>query len=233
MQIIEKNSFNVRSAVYRLKKIDDQLEFILFPMIHVGTTNFYDEVKRGLSKCDLILIEGVASKKSALLTLSYRIVRRIKRIGLVTQKEALSLLDLRERVIHVDMQGDTFDNGWAMLPLSVKAIMYCGVPIFVAYLLLFGTRNIIAENISMDDLPSRDEILNSDEEFGKLDSLLVDQRDQIIISKINSLYETSRQENKVVGVVYGAAHMRNIILFLSEKLGYRIVGSEWLTVFDL
>jgi hypothetical protein len=37
MQFIEKNSFNVRSAVYHLKKDGESVEFILFPMIHVGS----------------------------------------------------------------------------------------------------------------------------------------------------------------------------------------------------
>jgi len=35
MQFIEKNSLNVRSAVYHLKRGDAGLEFLLFPMIEV------------------------------------------------------------------------------------------------------------------------------------------------------------------------------------------------------
>jgi hypothetical protein len=46
MQFIEKNSFNVRSAVYRLKKDGAGLEFLLFPMIHVGSKEFYEDVSR-------------------------------------------------------------------------------------------------------------------------------------------------------------------------------------------
>ena len=41
MQFIEKNSFNVRSAAYRLKKDGSGLEFLLFPMIHVGSKEIY------------------------------------------------------------------------------------------------------------------------------------------------------------------------------------------------
>jgi hypothetical protein len=48
MQFIEKNSFNVRSAVYRLKKQNDNLEFVLFPMVHIGSKQFYDEVRQRL-----------------------------------------------------------------------------------------------------------------------------------------------------------------------------------------
>ena len=55
MQFIEKNSFSVRSAVYRLKKDGSALEFMIFPMIHVGSSEFYDEISRILAGCDLIL----------------------------------------------------------------------------------------------------------------------------------------------------------------------------------
>lgn len=38
---------------------------------------------------------------------------------------------------------------------------------------------------------------------------------------------------KVIGVVYGAMHMRNVIRFLLSGLNYRVAGAEWVTVFDL
>src|SRR5262245_62006806 len=102
MQFIEKNSFNVRSAVYHLKK-DGAPEFFLFPMIHVGSQTFYDEITRRLTACDLILAEGVASKRANLLTLSYRIVKRIKRMDLVTQQDALKATAFAGKVTNADM----------------------------------------------------------------------------------------------------------------------------------
>src|SRR5918997_5190710 len=105
MQFIEKNSFNVRSAIYRLKKEDDGLEFILFPMIHVGSKKFYDEVSQRLAKCDLILAEGVDSRKANLLTRSYRIVKKIRRMDLVTQQEGMKVSSFREKVMNTDIEG--------------------------------------------------------------------------------------------------------------------------------
>ena len=87
MQFIEKNSFNVRSAVYHLKKDGAGLEFLLFPMIHVGSKEFYDDVSRRLGACDLILMEGVNSRKGQILTLSYQVVKKIRRMDLVTQRD--------------------------------------------------------------------------------------------------------------------------------------------------
>ena len=59
MQFVEKNSFNVRSAIYHLRKEGTDLEFVVFPMIQLGEQGFFDEIGRRLSSCDLILAEGV------------------------------------------------------------------------------------------------------------------------------------------------------------------------------
>src|SRR5262245_44132692 len=118
MQFIEKNSFNVRSAVYHLKKDDAGLEFLLFPMIHVGSKEFYDEVSRRLAACDLILAEGVKSRKANLLTLSYRIVKKIRRMDLVTQQDGMKVSSFRDKIINSDMKGREFNERWSSLPLG-------------------------------------------------------------------------------------------------------------------
>jgi len=100
------------------------------------------------------------------------------------------------------------------------------------YLFLFGTRETLAENIALDDLPSSDEILLSDEDFEPLDSLIIDERDRILIEHIARL-DNQQQEAKLIGIVYGAGHMRSTMKFLMQKLNYRIAKAEWVKVFDL
>ena len=82
-------------------------------------------------------------------------------------------------------------------------------------------------------MPSSDEILYEDESFEKLDSLLIDERDKKLIGHIEGLYQGNCKDKKLVGIVYGATHMRNVTSFLIRKLKYRIVKAEWVTVFDL
>jgi hypothetical protein len=72
-----------------------------------------------------------------------------------------------------------------------------------------------------------------DESFEELDALLLDERDRRLITHIQKLYDFHRQDKKIVGVVYGARHMRNIIRFLLGSLNYRVAKAEWVTVFDL
>jgi len=232
MQFIEKNSFNVRSAVYNLKKDGSAIEFLIFPMIHVGSPEFYDEISKRLASCDLILAEGVKSKRANLITLSYRIVKHIRRMDLVTQQDGMRIESLREKIVSADIDGAAFDERWSRLPITLRAQLLVLVPVFVVYLFLFGTRETLAENIALDDLPSSDEIILDDEEFEPLDALIVDERDRILIEHIARL-EGQQKEAKQIGIVYGAQHMRSTMRFLMQKLNYRVAKSEWVKVFDL
>ena len=232
MQFIEKNSFNVRSAVYRLKKDGSALEFLIFPMIHVGSAEFYDEISKRLASCDLILAEGVKSRRGNLLTLSYRIVKHIKRMDLVTQQDGMRVESFRAKILNADIEGEAFDERWSSLPISLRVQLFVLVPIFVVYLFLFGTRETLAENLALDDLPSSEEILSEDDDFEPLDALIIDERDRRLIEHIARL-ENQQNGARQIGIVYGARHMRNTIRFLMQKLNYRIAKAEWVKVFDL
>ena len=45
-------------------------------------------------------------------------------------------------------------------------------------------QNLIGKNLPTDDVASRDDVLNYDEDFDKMDSLLIDERDRVLIGKI-------------------------------------------------
>lgn len=233
MQFIEKSAYSVRSAIYRLRKGDSGLEFILFPMVHAGSEQFYEAVGQRLEECDLILIEGVTSKRGALLTLSYRIVKQIRRMDLVLQRDALQIARFRHKLVRADMAGPVFDERWGALPLSLRAQIVLFVPAYVIYLFFFGTRETIARHIALEDLPSRKEALFHDENVAKLDALLLDERDQLLIRAIEELYTANHDDRRLVGVVYGAEHMRSAMRFLRDKLRYQVATAEWITVFDL
>ena len=233
MQFIEKNSFNVRSAVYRIKKSGSGLEFLIFPMIHVGSSEFYQEISRRLSSCDLILAEGVKSRRAYLITLSYRIVKHIRRMDLVTQQDGMRVESFRAKIVNADMDGSAFDERWSSLPVLLRAQLFIIIPVFVVYLLLFGTREMLAKNIALDDLPSSEEIISEDEDFEQLDSLIIDERDRKLIEHIARLEDQRTEDSQQVGIVYGARHMRTTIAFLMQKLNYRVVKAEWVKVFDL
>jgi hypothetical protein len=233
MQFIEKSYCGVRSAVYTLGKQGSGLQFLLLPMIHVGTKEYYEQVRALLATCDLILAEGVNSNNVGLLTNWYRVVRRAKGIDLVTQEEALLLKGLKGKIVNADMKGDAFDKAWSGLPLPLRGFRLAAGPVLASYLLLFGTREMIAERMGIDDLPSRDEVLSEDEYFDKLDDLIVDERDKVLLSHIASLDQAASRQKQLVAVLFGAKHMRAVSALLLHRLGYRILQSEWITVLEL
>lgn len=154
-------------------------------------------------------------------------------MDLVTQQEGMKTSSFRNRIVCPDIEGSVFEKRWSSLPMGLKAQLLLFVPIYVVYLLFFGTRKTLAENIALEDLPSTDELLLQDERFEKLDSLLVDQRDRELIANIKKLHDNNREDKKLVGVVYGAMHMRNLINFLLQQLHYKVAKAEWVTVFEL
>jgi hypothetical protein len=168
MQFIDRNSFEVRAAVYTLKRQTDLLEFVLFPMIHVGVSEYYRDVRTRLQQCDRILFEGVSGTTTRILTLAYRFMVRRERLGLVTQDE-LRIQDLGERLVHADVDAGSFESAWSGIPLSVRAFVLCVVPFYALYLYLFATRESIAKVMEIGDLPTREEILHSNDLSDQVD----------------------------------------------------------------
>lgn len=87
--------------------------------------------------------------------------------------------------------------------------------------------------MALEDLPSPDEILLRDEGFEKFDTLLIDERDRRLIAHLQKLHVSHQQDKTIVGIVYGARHIRSVIRFLLGRLNYRVARAEWVTVFDL
>lgn len=233
MQFIEKNSFNLRAAVYSLKKDSNALEFVVFPMIHVGSREYYQEITRRLATCDLILVEGVKSKKAAILTLSYRFIKKIRRMDLITQNEGIRLDEFRNEIKNTDMEENAFDERWSSLPIALRLQLFILVPVFVLYLFIFGTREALAQNLAIEDLPSDEEVLLEDESLSRLDSLVIDERDRKLLEHIARVNDERAQTSQRIGVLYGAFHMRSVMLFLMQGLNYRVVKAQWVKVFDL
>jgi hypothetical protein len=154
-------------------------------------------------------------------------------MDLVTQQDGMRVESFQAKILNADMDGSAFDESWSSLPVLLRAQLLVIIPVFVVYLFLFGTREMLAKNIALDDLPTSEEILSEDEEFEPLDSLIVDERDRKLIEHIARLEDQQLKAAQQVGIVYGARHMRTTIAFLMQKLNYRVVKAEWVKVFDL
>jgi hypothetical protein len=198
-------------------------------MIHIGSAEFYQEVRKRLDRCDVVLFEGVGSFAVKVLTTSYTFAARRKRLGLVTQSEALPLREMRGVLVHGDVPGSGFDAAWRAVPWHWRvAVMVCA-PLYGAWLYLTASRESIGRRLRTEDLEAREDVLRF-EAVPQLEDAIATKRDASLAIAITGLLERPGDHTRA-GVIYGAAHMRVVTRLLIEKHGYRVVDAEWLDVF--
>lgn len=233
MQIVEQNSFDVRVAISRFAHPDAALQIVLLPMIHIGSPAFYEKISDHLRMSDAIIYEGVTSRKANILFRVQRMLARFNKDGFVHQSDGIDLYPLRERLIHGDVSMATFDQEWRSMPLWVRGLLQAVLPFAAIYLAMTGTKQAMARVLAMDDLPSREEVLDDSLISSEVDRIVLDVRDTKLLDSINRCFHERRTEPSTVAILYGAAHMRAVIRFITGKLGYRAVSSEWVIVFEL
>jgi hypothetical protein len=232
VQIIETSVIGVRSAVITFRRTDTPMQIVLFPMLHLGTTNFYKAVAARLRDCQLVVAEGIKGKSAttSLLTMSYRLLGRSRRLGLVVQDLHLDTLGIP--VIRPDMTGEELGSRWRNgVRLLHRVMIIAAVPVFAAGMLLFGTRRVLGRYLALDDLPTREQEI-TEAAFEDIDDNILRDRDALLIDALTSLHQERSAEPIRVAVVYGAGHIPAVAAMLVSRLGYHARAAEWLTVFD-
>jgi hypothetical protein len=217
--------------VLRLTRRGTELQFLVFPMIHVASPRFYGAVADRLRRCDLLVVEGV-SGRSALtwaITLTYRVMPMNRRSGLVVDNIPYESLGVP--VIYADMTSNELHAGWRVMSLRHRLATWCFVP-FVAVAQLFGgTRRLLSSEVEVNDLPSARQEALIDSEFGEqFERAIVGNRDDLLLGVLSDLVRTRSAERIDVAIVYGAGHVPAIVRGLYQRHGYRPRTGEWLTV---
>lgn len=229
MAYIEENNDSLVSVIHRLKKSGDALEFLLLPMLHVGTQEFYDEVGRRLMACDLVFAEGIDSKRARLISLPYRLAARSFRLNLVSQTNALNVSNFKNKIVATDLTGASFDKNWSQLQLRLRITLLIAMPLSAIYLFFFVDRRKLANYILQKNSTSEYDRDDGFEEFARL---VGGDRNRKLIQHIQQLYEERKKEPLTIGIPYGAKHMSRIMKFLLNRLGYRVIAFERITIFD-
>ncbi|WP_425837789.1 hypothetical protein [Streptomyces fractus] len=228
MQIIEVTGYAVRSAVVTLRRRGTPMEFVVFPMLHVASPTFYDQVRLRLRKCDLIVVEGIRGKSAAVsaLTLAYRFAPRRSRNGL--QEQRADLLPESVPVVCPDVTAAEAVADLKTLPRWMYLMMLLGAPVMGLVFALRGPRAFLDEDMELDDLPmtARAEML-ADHPIGHAMS---DHRDQRLLDALDGIHAEHHTEPLRVAIVYGAGHVPAIVAGLRERHGYLPRDAEWLTV---
>jgi len=218
----------LRAACYRLSSEQHSAVFLLFPMIHIGTSEYYRDVCSRLSECDVALFEGVNSFRTRLLTTSYRWVAKRARLNLVTQAQGLKLADLSLRLVHADVTGREFEQRWHEIPMAQRVALMCLSPIYGLWLYLTASRESLGKYLGLEDIPSRDTTLRQERMPG-FEHAFLGSRDRKLVSCLDEVMHP-RGVSQTIAVVYGAAHMHSVIHHLMAERNYQISSCNWITV---
>lgn len=233
MQIIEHSVIGTRSAVLRLRRRDTQLQFLVFPMLHVASPQFYAAVTEQLRQCDLLVVEGVTGRSVLgwAITLTYRVMPANKRSGLVVDN--IPYRSLGVELINPDVTTAEFARGWRAMPLRYRMMLWCAIP-FVAVAQFFGgTRRLLSPEVELNDLPSAKDEMFSDGELGDhFERTFGGDRDERLLAALSELIRTRSSERIDVAIVYGAGHVPAVVRGLADRHGYRPQAAQWLTVLN-
>ena len=230
MQFVEDSVVGLRAACHVLRSPDFKPEVCLFPMIHLGSSSYYVEVRRRLEACDLVLFEGVRSFRGRILTLSYSIAAHRKRLDLVTQRNALVLPLSQQHRIRADINADQFALAWARIPWYQRLFLLLGAPALGFWIYLTGSRASIGRHLSTEEVESRQDF-DPFESAPELEQLMRTTRDARLVEDLATAL-SGKEVFQRIGILYGAAHMRAVSRVLTQRYKYRVVESEWITVFE-
>jgi hypothetical protein len=83
------------------------------------------------------------------ITWSYKIVNRMRGLGLVTQN-VLDLHQFGPKLVNTDMPGREFDAAWRGIGRYARLVLWVLVPFYVMWFFLFGTKAFLARSLEMD-----------------------------------------------------------------------------------
>jgi len=167
------------------------------------------------------------------ITRSYRWIVNSERIGLSLQPGYPQPTSSRVNVVHADLSGDEFEAVWRKIPLWMRTAMNIGAPIVGLRHRWFGSRRSLANGMSLEDLPRREETMNWDPEFAAIDDAIVGARDARLVERLADQLDQPQQSIGRIAVVYGARHMRAVLQELTGPRHFYAETADWLTVFRL
>lgn len=233
MKFLESTHFFVRTVLFDFENSDQKikLKFRLIPMVHIGSQTYYQQVRVQLEACDEILYEGVHLKATRLITRQYKNIA--KKLNLVTQNEHLSLRGLEAKLVHADYNKKSGKQAWRELRPTEKIKLALIIPatLFVQNRLL--TREILAKKFMTSAEEDYLAYGPVPDEKGTAENLILNAREQIIFKHINRKMQEDTSTEKVIGIIYGAAHMKKIARYIIDKHGYIPRSGSFLKVFDI
>jgi len=200
VQIVEATDGWVRVAELRLRRRGAPLEFVLYPMIHIGDPAFYTEVRRRLEAVDLIVAEGVGDSPTVSgLTSAYRDLGEDPESGLVVQDD---VFPPGVPLLCPDSSGAEFDARWATVPLLQRGAVWAGLGVLRGAHRVLGARWMLRRygDESMDDLPMTEVVV--DDLLDDVERVVLRERDARLLEALGTIVEERSADDVTVAVVF-------------------------------
>ena len=237
MQFIKSTSSGIISAYQKLSGGPNAPIIHLFPMVHIGDKEFYETVLKKISKCDIILLEGVGGAASKGLEKFYNLAERNPKLGLTFQKNIIQMDALRGEVIQADVLASDFNKKMKQMPFFVKLKLLLAMTFLGTYFRYFATRkefcNELGAHLEAELRITQDKASRNDAAWQKAKEVILDWRDTHLIDKLNEELEKTLSGSKNIAIVYGAAHMKAVKEHLINNKRYEVDAIEWLNVIKL
>lgn len=233
MKFLESTHFFVRTVLFDFENRDQQikLKFRLIPMLHIGSIEYYQQVRKVLEACDEILYESAHLKTIRLITRQYK--RMAKKLNLVTQSGHMSLSGLEAKLEHADFNKKSGNQAWKELRPKEKLKLALVEPARLFIQSRSLTREILAKKMMTSAEENYLVYGPVPDEKGTVENLLLNAREQIIFKHIRHKMSGDLSTEKVIGIIYGAGHMKKIARYLIDKHGYVPRSGAFLKVFDI
>ncbi|MCH2075684.1 MAG: hypothetical protein MK180_02200 [Rhodobacteraceae bacterium] len=226
MQFLEWSYIGLRSARYVFESQDTGKTETLFPMLHLGEPQFYDQVYEDAATHDAVLLEGVRARTATRLTRVYRLTKPARMGLVVPPKFAVHGV----RAVHGDISEEEFEALWADVPRRERLLLEFGAGAYGIWLRFAGSRAGIGNRMTTNDLKGRDEILGWSEAMAPTQRALIDRRNDVLCDRLTGLL-SDNDPARSIAILYGAGHMPAVSRQL-RAAGFRVVDALWLTVFE-
>jgi hypothetical protein len=234
MTFIETTSFFLRVMKFDFQSRKDtvNLKFRLIPMFHIGSEDYYQEVMKLVNECDELIYEGMKIQQIKALTNQYKKVA--KKLDLVVQFDGLKKTPINKNIklIHADYNESSGQEAWKTMRFTERLKFKYIRPIQLVILSKIITRKWLADNNLHSNQKIRLAYSKSDTQ-GTSEYFIMKTRDDIVIQTIQNKYNKESKEDKLVGVMYGAEHMKKISRFLIDELDYIGNNGTFIKVFDI
>ena len=227
MQFVESSLLGVRSARLAFESPTSPVRVTLFPMVHVGQSEFYDATYADAQTHDVVFLEGVRSPITTRITRSYRwLVGSRAMIGLIVQPR-FPVTETGARIVQADLTTDEFEAGWRKVAFWIRAAFYVLAPIIGLQRRWLYTQKMLAKNMNCDDQPTLAELVALSPESGALTQAILHSRDDRLIECLRAELDASPPKPLSLAIIYGAAHMRAVVRELTTERDFAVSSADW------